>query len=200
MFRDLGVSVDSSDHSSEATILALEFARTGGARISLRYAQSMRGDLLAQAHGVHRANEASTRAEAAARALGAPGKSMSLVTRCPVHDLLNERKQLLLEELDSKVAGPSHYEAAVADLLSALGQFSKLIWIARGRGEGVIPPVARRHLTAQDWNRLHAGFTMSCRGTNGASVSDRFACLSDALYEAVLDGIRPRLNANFLEA
>ena len=336
MFRHIGVSIDSSDHSSEATILALEFARTGGARISLRYAQSMRGDLLAQAHGVHRANEASTRAEAAARALGVPGKSTSLVTQCPAHDILNaaklaacdaviaahdpadlrvrggsttvalitqaavpvltfgrecmparvpaldlmrteyqrlatlihkwlcllgtahtrgeqslssyrstmygvieyirstvhplqackaakffgrirprvesvraeidelllldQRKQLLLEELESKVAGPLDYEAAVTDLLSALRQYANLIWTARGREEGVILPAARRHLTAQDWSRLHAGFTRSCRGKNGASVLDRFACMSDALYEAALNGIRPGLVANFLEA
>jgi nucleotide-binding universal stress UspA family protein len=92
MFRHLGVSIDSSDHCSDAAIRALEFAVEHGARVSLWYGQPVPDDPLVKAHCDHRASEALTRAEAAAQAMGVPCRTAALFGERPAQEILDAAK------------------------------------------------------------------------------------------------------------
>lgn len=89
MFRHLGVSLDSSDHGSDAAIRALEFAREHGARVSLWYGQPVSDDPLVRANRGHRASEALTRAESAAQAMGLPCSAAALFAERPAQEILD---------------------------------------------------------------------------------------------------------------
>lgn len=84
--------------------------------------------------------------------------------------LLGQRAHELLGELESMVSRPAG-DVEAAELLSALDRYAQIIWTARGREEGVIVPAARRHLTASDWERLHAEFINACCTGDGANGS-----------------------------
>jgi hypothetical protein len=122
------------------------------------------------------------------------GVSIDSSDHCSKVLLLAQREHALLDDLELKLAQPLDNESAVADLSSALEQYARLIWTARGREEGVILPAARRHRSAADCDRLHAEFVKACRESNSASTVDRFSSLSDTLYEAALNG--PGFDAN----
>ncbi|SDR60060.1 universal stress protein [Paraburkholderia tuberum] len=89
MLHHLGVSIDSSDHCSEAAIQALQFASANSARISLWYAQGVPDGPLDQLRREHRASEALARVEAAAHAMGIPTRAGALFAAQPAHELLN---------------------------------------------------------------------------------------------------------------
>jgi nucleotide-binding universal stress UspA family protein len=92
MFRHLGVSIDSSDHCSDAAIRALEFAVEKSARVSLWYGQPVPDDPLVKAYCDQRASEALTRIEAAAQAMGIPCGAAALFAERPARAILDAAK------------------------------------------------------------------------------------------------------------
>src|SRR5579864_884735 len=90
MFRHLGVSIDSSDPSTEATIQAIWLAHEMRARVSFWYAQPIPDNSLAEVHSEYKASEVLIRADAAARALGlSPYVAANLFADRAGHEILN---------------------------------------------------------------------------------------------------------------
>ncbi|CAB3802727.1 hypothetical protein LMG28688_05624 [Paraburkholderia caffeinitolerans] len=99
--------------------------------------------------------------------------------------LLGRREHELLGELELLVARPEGGVEA-AEVLSVLDRYAQRVWTIRGREEGIILAAARRHLTAADWERLHAEFIHACRTGDAEKRADRTG----------LDGARPETGTN----
>ena len=69
---------------------------------------------------------------------------------------VRDEKQVL--ELAALVDRYATGAASVADVEQAVSHYAQTIWEHMGREEGVILPLAQRHLTDEDWTEINAAF------------------------------------------
>lgn len=72
------------------------------------------------------------------------------------HQHVRDEKQVL--ELAALVDRYAAGAASVADVEQAVSHYAQTIWEHMGREEGVILPLAQRHLTDEDWTEINAAF------------------------------------------
>jgi nucleotide-binding universal stress UspA family protein/hemerythrin-like domain-containing protein len=71
------------------------------------------------------------------------------------------RDEQMVVELAALVERYATGDATVADMEQAVSRYAQSIWEHMGREEGVILPLAQRHLTEEDWIEINEAFQMN---------------------------------------
>jgi nucleotide-binding universal stress UspA family protein/hemerythrin-like domain-containing protein len=71
------------------------------------------------------------------------------------------RDEALVKELAAQVEQYAAGEISPADMEQSVSRYAQSIWEHMGREEGVILPMAQRHLTEEDWTEINAAFQMN---------------------------------------
>lgn len=67
----------------------------------------------------------------------------------------------MVVELAALVERYATGDATVAEMEQAVSAYAQSIWEHMGREEGVILPLAQRHLTEEDWIEINEAFQMN---------------------------------------
>jgi nucleotide-binding universal stress UspA family protein/hemerythrin-like domain-containing protein len=68
------------------------------------------------------------------------------------------RDEQMVNELAAQVDGYAAGEVTVAEMEQGVSRYAQSIWEHMGREEGVILPLAQRHLTEEDWIEINEAF------------------------------------------